>query len=71
VEFISGITELEVSIRGLMEEQSTISLPKVPGFALGTKYVLRPYRWVPFGEIRDFLIYPYFSRNSHMSSKCL
>jgi len=37
VEFISGITELGVSISGLMGEKSTISLSRVPGFALGTK----------------------------------
>ena len=71
VEFISGITELGVSMRGLMGEKSTINLPRVPGFALGTKYALKPYRWVPFGEMGDFLMYPYFSKNSQMSSKCL
>jgi len=40
---MSGITLLGVSIRGFIGEKSTISLPRVPGFALGTKYALRPY----------------------------
>ena len=53
---ISGMTLLGVSMRGFIGEKSTINLPRVPGFALGTKYALRPYKWHPLGETGDLRI---------------
>ncbi len=68
---ISGIIELGDSINGFMGEKSTISLPRVPGFALGTRYALNPNKWQPFGCTGALLIYPYFIRKSQISSRCL
>ena len=40
-----------------MGEKSTISLPRVPGFALGTRYALSPNKWQPFGCTGALLIF--------------
>ncbi len=52
----SGMTFGGDSNREFMGEKSTINLPRHPGFALGIKYELTPYRWCPVGETRAFLI---------------
>ena len=65
----SGITLGGDSIREFIGEKSTINLPRQPGLALGIRYELTPNKWWPVGVTGALLIYPYFIRKSHMSSR--